>query len=707
MKLSQLSELFEQAIAIEDPQQRSDFIETSCANDEDRDKLTGLVNAHQQDCDIVDQTDSMREISQALTVDHVMPAEGTVIGNYRLLQEIGEGGMGNVYMADQLHPIQRRVAIKIIKAEMNSRHILARFEAEREALSRLDHPNITRIIDAGISDSGLPFFVMELVRGDSLIEYCDRYQLSINQRIELLEKVCLAVHHAHQKGILHRDIKPANIMVTMHDGVPVPKVIDFGIAKALDRPLTQQTLFTRYGDMVGTPQYMSPEQAEQSGLDIDLRTDIYSLGVVLYELLTGTTPIETKSLEGKGILGVLETVRDCETESPSLRITRTLSANETPATQRSTNSSLLKRLLRGELDWITMKALSKTRNMRYESAAAMAADLRRYLRGEPVNAAAPTFTYLARKMFQRHRKICLTVATAAILLVVSSLVSLSWAISNARLNELATQTASELREKTEQLEELNEDLEMARDEARAAEKQALILATEKKRQAAYERAVTKAILKDVTESLSIAKSDNDNDPAETAQGLPNQIKTMIENLEASGAEVTTARVEGNETDPSSVPAKTKVVGAPAQLLGKPFISNSLARKRQLASPQRQADFKEILTEEFRQEFGDQHWMVAEALLESCSALSRLEPADWSKIESHAREADAILEKAEPFKGKTFLRILSSCWLAKSLAGQGRSREANALKQTCQSAIDDADITEPQRQWLLNELDLEN
>ena len=706
MKLSQLSDLFEQAIAIEDADQRSEFIESACLEQDDREKLTGLVDAHQQECDIVDQTDSIRGISQSLTVDHVMPTEGTVIGNYRLLQEIGEGGMGNVYMADQLQPIQRRVAIKIIKAEMNSRHILARFEAEREALSRLDHPNITRIIDAGISDSGLPYFVMELVRGDSLIQYCDRHKLSINQRIELLEKVCLAVHHAHQKGILHRDIKPANIMVTMHDGVPVPKVIDFGIAKALDRPLTQKTLFTRYGDMVGTPQYMSPEQAEQSGLDIDLRTDIYSLGVVLYELLTGTTPIETESLEGKGVLGVLETVRDCDTESPSLRLTRTLSANETPATQRNTNGNLLKRLLRGELDWITMKALSKARNLRYESAAAMAADLRCYLRGEPVTAAAPTFAYLARKMYQRHRKICLTVAAAAILLVLSSLVSLSWAISNSRLNSLAMQRASQLREKTDELEKLNLELEQARDEARAAEQEALTLANEKKKQAAYERAVTQAILKDVTNSLTTANGDDSSgDRTKTSLDLPKQIKSMIENLETSGAEITSAQVE-NGTARSSAPAKIQVIGIPGQFIGKPFLSTGKRKKRQLASPIKQAEFREILTEEYRREFGDQHWIVAESLLESCSALVRLSPVDWSKIESRAREADAILEKAEPFRNRSVFRVLASCWLAKSLDGQDRTREAEVLKQSCRSKIADTEMTDPQRQWLLKLLDLE-
>ena len=700
MKLSQLSDLFEQAIAIESAEQRSAFIKSSCLDDDDIEKLTGLVDAHLQDCDIVDQADSVLEISQKLTVDHIMPAEGAIIGNYRLLQEIGEGGMGNVYMADQLRPIQRRVAVKIIKAEMNSRHILARFEAEREALSRLDHPNITRIIDAGISNGGLPYFVMELVRGDSLITYCDRHQLSINQRIELLEKVCLAVHHAHQKGILHRDIKPANIMVTMHDGLPVPKVIDFGIAKALDRPLTQKTLFTRYGDMVGTPQYMSPEQAEQSGLDIDLRTDIYSLGVVLYELLTGTTPIEAESLEGKGVLGVLETVRDCDTESPSLRITRTLSVNETPATQRDTNSSLLKRLLRGELDWITMKALSKSRNLRYESAAAMAADLRCYLQGNPVAAAAPTFAYHAKKMFQRHRRICLTVATAAILLVVSSLVSLSWAISNGRLHTLATNRATELREKTDQLEQLNRDLELARDEARAAEQEALVLATEKKKQAAYERAITKAVLKDVTDTFSTAKGNDKSDrPAATLE-LPKQLKAMVENLEASGAEVTSTQIKRSRSDRPGGLTKIQVVGKPLTLSGSTKNVLQTSAKKQIV-------FNEILTEEYRQEFGDQHWIVAESLLRSCIALSRLDAADWSKVEGRSREAAAILEKTEPFKHRSFLKVSASCWLAKSLEGQDRTREAEILKRSCESMIADAELSDPQRQWLLKLLKFEN
>ena len=473
--LEQISDLFEQAIQIKDESEQTLFIQRSCPAADDQKRLFGLVQAHSQQCKIVDQPDSVREIACAIEPMHLNEAncvEGSVIGNYRLLQKIGEGGMGQVFMADQLEPIQRLVAVKIIKADLSSRHILARFEAEREALSRLDHPNITRIIDAGVAENGLPYFVMELVKGDSLIDYCDRNKLTVEQRIELLEKVCLAVHHAHQNGILHRDIKPTNIMVAMHDGVAVPKVIDFGIAKALDRPLAQQTLFTRCGDMVGTPQYMSPEQAERRNLDIDARTDIYSLGVVLYELLTGTTPIDAEALAGKGILGVLETVRDCDTESPSLRVARAESIDQGWAHSRNTNPGLLKRILRGELDWITMKALSKDCDQRYDSAAAMAKDLRYYLQNEPVSAVAPTFRYLARKTFQRHRAFWLTLASAVILLIVTSLVSLSWAISNARL-------AADIKEKSEQLEQLSHDYKQVKDQAVAAESKALELAKQK------------------------------------------------------------------------------------------------------------------------------------------------------------------------------------------------------------------------------------
>src|SRR6185437_13374455 len=289
-------------------------------------------------------------------VTSVEEPPGTRIGRYKLLQKIGEGGCGMVYMAQQEVPVRRRVALKIIKLGMDTKSVIARFEAERQALAMMDHPNIARVLDAGATENGRPYFVMELVHGIRITEYCDQRKLTPPQRLELFVQVCHAIQHAHQKGIIHRDIKPSNILVTHHDGVPVPKVIDFGIAKAIEGKLTDKTLFTAYGHFVGTPAYMSPEQAEYSGLDIDTRSDIYSLGVLLYELLTGKTPFEQNELMSQGIDAMRRTIREKDPVRPSTKLA-TLQGEEltTMAKRRSVERSKLLHQLKGDLDWIVMK----------------------------------------------------------------------------------------------------------------------------------------------------------------------------------------------------------------------------------------------------------------------------------------------------------------------------------------------------------------
>ena len=300
---------------------------------------------------------------------------GALIGRYKLLEQIGEGGMGTVWMAEQREPVKRRVALKIIKLGMDTKQVIARFEAERQALAMMDHPNIAKVLDAGATDAGRPYFVMEYIKGIPILEYCDHAKVDTRSRLELFASVCHAIQHAHQKGIIHRDIKPDNVLVTLHDGVPVCKVIDFGIAKATNAELTQKTLFTEHRQMVGTPAYMSPEQAEMSGLDIDTRSDIYSLGVLLYELLTGTTPFDMKELLQSGFAEMMRTIREVDPQKPSTRISALGDTASRTALQRHVDIRKLGTLLRGDLDWIIMRCLEKDRSRRYDTANGLAADI--------------------------------------------------------------------------------------------------------------------------------------------------------------------------------------------------------------------------------------------------------------------------------------------------------------------------------------------
>jgi serine/threonine protein kinase len=349
---------------------------------------------------------------------------GTQIGPYKLLQQIGEGGFGIVFMAEQVDPVRRRVALKVIKPGMDTRQVIARFEAERQALAVMDHPHVARVLDAGATEYGRPYFVMELVRGTPITQYCDENNLPVRERLELFASVCQAIQHAHTKGIIHRDIKPTNVLVTRQDGQPVVKVIDFGIAKATGQQLTEKTLFTDFAQMIGTPLYMSPEQAELSSNDIDTRSDIYSLGVLLYELLTGSTPVSKEQLQQAAFDEIRRIIREDEPQKPSTRIS-TAQAAPSIAAQRHTEPAKLTKLVRGELDWIVMKALEKDRGRRYETANGFAMDVQRYLNDEPVRACPPSVGYRFRK-FARRNKAALFMGSLITLALLTGTVVSAW-----------------------------------------------------------------------------------------------------------------------------------------------------------------------------------------------------------------------------------------------------------------------------------------
>jgi WD40 repeat protein/serine/threonine protein kinase len=438
-------ELF--AAAIQTPlAERAALLDRACGEDTSlRDQVESLLAAH-------DHPDSLLEVPVFNATIEMAPrmteVPGTVIGPYKLLEQIGEGGFGVVFMAEQQRPVRRRVALKVIKPGMDTRQVIARFEAERQALALMEHPNIARVLDAGTTESGCPYFVMELVRGIPLSEFCDQNRLSVGKRLEIFTAVCNAVQHAHQKGIIHRDIKPNNVLVTLHDGTPVAKVIDFGVAKATGQQLTEKTLFTSFAQMIGTPLYMSPEQAEMSGLDVDTRSDIYSLGVVLYELLTGTTPFDQERMRTAGYDEVRRIIREEEPAKPSARISTLNRAATTVTANRKSDPSRLSRLFRGDLDWIVMKALEKDRNRRYETAAAFAADVQRYLNDEAVEACPPSVRYRFRKFARRNKAALLTGSAIAVamLVAVGSLISgvVILAASNANVHHEQQQTQQAL-----------------------------------------------------------------------------------------------------------------------------------------------------------------------------------------------------------------------------------------------------------------------
>src|SRR6266542_1787445 len=438
------------------PAERAAYLDQACAGDAAlRKQVEALLQAHEQAEGFLEAPLKGLNLQRTVRVTAPLTEKpGDRIGRYKLLQQIGEGGCGVVYMAEQEEPVRRRVALKVIKLGMDTKQVIARFEAERQALALMDHPNIAKIHDAGITEAplpasghplpvgrgegqgegssnsqpstldpqlspGRPYFVMELVRGIKITDFCDENKLSTADRLKLFIQVCQAIQHAHQKAVIHRDIKPSNILVTINDGVPVPKVIDFGIAKAAQGRLTDHTLFTAFEQFIGTPAYMSPEQAEMSGLDIDTRCDIYALGVLLYELLTGQTPFDAHELLASGLDKMRHIIREQEPERPSTRLSTMLNVDLThTASHRRTDAPKLIHLLRGDLDWIVMKALEKDRTRRYETANALATDIQRHMDNEPVLASPPSNLYRLQKLVRRNKTIFAALGGVALALVI-------------------------------------------------------------------------------------------------------------------------------------------------------------------------------------------------------------------------------------------------------------------------------------------------
>ena len=478
------SQIFANILKLATPEERAAYLDFACAGDgRFKEQMVALLKAHASARGFLEEPAGLPRAATenpAPGNDAIEPIANTarpspVIGPYKLIEELGEGGMGTVFMAQQTEPVRRLVALKVIKPGMDSRSVIARFEAERQALALMDHPNIARVFDAGTTENGRPYFVMELVKGVPLTKYCDDRQLSPKERLKLFVPVCQAIQHAHQKGIIHRDIKASNVLVALYDGEPVPKVIDFGVAKATGQQLTEKTLVTGFGMVVGTLEYMSPEQAELNQLDIDTRSDIYSLGVLLYELLTGTTPLEKHRFNEAAMLELLRVIREVEPPKPSTRLS-TMADTSAVATNRGREPKKLSGLVRGELDWIVMKAIEKDRRRRYETASGLADDVRRFLNDEPVLAGPPSSWYRLRKLARRNRAGMATAAFVAAALVLGATVS-------------AWQAVRAMHAESEALKALKET-----EDARADEARQRIIASKNERTALAREDETKAAL---------------------------------------------------------------------------------------------------------------------------------------------------------------------------------------------------------------------
>ncbi len=646
-------QLFYEAVELESSQLEG-FLDRSCTDEQQKQRLVALLESHSRNEEegfILDHPVAELGVSDDLMDVAVSLSEGNTVGRYRLLERIGEGGMGVVFMAEQIKGVRRRVALKIIKLGMDTRQVIARFEAERQAMALFDHPNIARVLDIGSTDAGRPYFVMELVQGTGLKKFVRSSRLPLRERLELFIGICRAVQHAHQKGIIHRDLKPSNVLVTNLDGHPVAKVIDFGIAKAIGQRLTEKTLFTRYSAMVGTPQYMSPEQAEMSGVDIDTRSDIYSLGVILYELVTGSTPIPAERLKSLNPLALIETLRDCEIETPSLRVIRSkpqYSADTPKPVDR-------------ELDAVILKALSRDRNQRYANASELAADVRRYLDDEPVLAAPPSRSRKLQAFFRKHRSVVITTFTVASILAVSSVACLLMAVRMAKTNRDLNETNQKLTENVAQLQVAETKLQQAKNERLYQTAFSVALAE-------FSMNFFPKMDQLIDELFGKYGTVLDQEPkfGEEAVVVSDPIATFNlcltfdENrlLDLKHADIVSSGIERMRTFLDS--RDCFPFGQDARQIGQGLDHSRECRRLQKAISHRldrsRHDFYRLLLKQYRQAFGERDSKVAEAL--NLLAVSLIEADEFEEAEARIREAKLIAEEEEVAVANKLLDLIT-------------------------------------------------
>lgn len=678
--LQQIESIFLEAIE-RTGEERARYVAQACGQDELlRENVETLLKSHIKNDDGFLLNPPVPNITDALSQVEDAEELGELIGGrYRLLEQIGEGGMGVVYMAEQTEGVRRRVAIKVIKLGMDTRQFVARFEAERQAMALLDHPGIASVFDAGSTPTGRPYLVMELVRGSNITQFVDDHKFSLEKKLKLFVDVCNAIQHAHHKGIIHRDIKPSNILVTPLGGVPTPKVIDFGIAKAIDYQLTDKTLFTRYAALVGTPQYMSPEQAGIDGLDVDTRSDVYSLGVLLYQLITGSTPLSANKLEDLHPLSLPDTLRNADIDTPSTR----LSKNRGNLVEDASKELALTGF-RNELDWIVMKAIAYDRDRRYTTASELAKDVRHYLDGEPVAAAPTTRRYKAGLFLRKYRKTVFASLSVMLLLATATIISLYFALDARRANTKLTDTVFKLNNNIKKLETTETNLrnqieQQLYDSAHLATFDEFALAIQPEL-AVFAHRVNKEWLEEFKKSEAAKKASGVEFAVEL--GAPellihlrydSSVLTKFQHAELLGDALTriTAAME-KSAERNRTARSDKLIERTHQRLSSKRALDVTRELNAIIKSHRRTQY-EILVKYYRQTFGENNYRVADAL--DLLAAVLIEEEEYSEAESHLKESLLLTAKCETDNDELKSKIAAATTRTQALLKICRDKQA--------------------------------